>query len=172
MHTHSTLACLATAAMKLQKLFPQQCHTVQTKHNLHDSSNGHNKTAEIFPCFAQLLLKKISLKTSFSKENSEHQLQVWQLSFTVIHSTTLTLLAQQIICTQLRLKSHLISCDIITWWNSTYDMMKFALEYQKPINTIITNKELKLRKYELDNNNWRIVEDLVLVLEVRLLFPI
>ena len=51
-------------------------------------------------------------------------------------------------------------------------MMKFALEYQKPINTIITNKELKLRKYELDNNNWRIVEDLVLVLEVRLLFPI
>jgi hypothetical protein len=36
----------------------------------------------------------------------------------------------------------------------------------------MANKELKLRKYKLDNNDWRIVEDLVSVLEVRLLFSI
>ena len=46
--------------------------------------------------------------------------------------------------------------------------MQFALQYRKPIDTITANKELKLRKYELDNDDWRIVEDLVAVLEVRL----
>ena len=45
-------------------------------------------------------------------------------------------------------------------------MMWFALEYQEPIDTITANKELKLRKYELDNKDWRIIEDLVSVLEV------
>jgi hypothetical protein len=48
-----------------------------------------------------------------------------------------------------------------------YDMMCFALKYQQPIDSIIANKELKLRKYKLHNENWRIIEDLVAILEVR-----
>jgi hypothetical protein len=51
-------------------------------------------------------------------------------------------------------------------WNSTYDMMKFALTYREAIDKITADKSLKLRRYELDNNNWVIVEDLVSVLEV------
>ena len=45
-------------------------------------------------------------------------------------------------------------------------MIQFALEYREPIDTITENKELKLGKYELDNEDWRIIEDLVSVLEV------
>ena len=48
-------------------------------------------------------------------------------------------------------------------------MMQFALRYRQPIDSITANKDLKLRNYELDNNDWRIVEDLVAILEVRLL---
>ena len=46
-------------------------------------------------------------------------------------------------------------------------MMQFALEYRELIDTITVNKELKLRKYELDNEDWRIIKDLVSVLEVQ-----
>jgi hypothetical protein len=44
--------------------------------------------------------------------------------------------------------------------------MTFALKYQKPINIITADKSLKTRRYELDNDNWKIIEDLVAVLEV------
>jgi hypothetical protein len=46
-------------------------------------------------------------------------------------------------------------------------MLKFVLAYQLAIDTITADKRLKMRKYELDNNNWGIVEDLVSVLEVQ-----
>ena len=51
--------------------------------------------------------------------------------------------------------------------NILYDMMRFALKYRQPIDGITANKELKLRRYELDNEDWTIVEDLVAILEVR-----
>jgi len=45
-------------------------------------------------------------------------------------------------------------------------MMAFALEYRKPIDSITADKSLKLRKYELDNEGWGIIEQLVSVLQV------
>jgi len=87
----------------------------------------------------------------------------------IIYLTTIALPAWQTICIQLGFKPNLISHDVIIWWNSTYDMMEWALKYQQPINAIIANKELKLRKYELDNSDWTIIGDLVAVLEVSLL---
>ena len=45
-------------------------------------------------------------------------------------------------------------------------MMKFALTYREAIDKITADKSLKLRRYELDNNNWVIVEDLVSILQV------
>ena len=46
-------------------------------------------------------------------------------------------------------------------------MMKFALTYREAIDLITADKTLKLRWYELDNDDWVIVEDLVSILEVR-----
>jgi hypothetical protein len=45
-------------------------------------------------------------------------------------------------------------------------MMHFVLKYRKAIDKVTADKALKLRKYELDNDDWIIVEDLVSVLEV------
>lgn len=45
-------------------------------------------------------------------------------------------------------------------------MMRFVLLYRTAIDRITADKALKLRKYELDNDEWVIVEDLVSVLEV------
>jgi len=47
-----------------------------------------------------------------------------------------------------------------------YDMLHCALEYRQPIDIITADKTLKLRKFELDDEHWEIVADLVAVLEV------
>lgn len=95
-----------------------------------------------------------------------HIFQVWQLSFAIIHSTTIALPAWRRTCAELGLKVRLIPRDVVTRWNSTYDMMRFVLTYRKAIDKITADKTLKMRKYELDNDDWLIVEDLVAVLEV------
>jgi hypothetical protein len=46
-------------------------------------------------------------------------------------------------------------------------MLKFALAYRVAIDKVTADKGLKLRRYELDNDNWVIIEELVSVLEVR-----
>ena len=38
------------------------------------------------------------------------------------------------------------------------------------IDDITANRVLKLRKYELDDNNWKIISDLIQVLKVCLIF--
>jgi hypothetical protein len=45
-------------------------------------------------------------------------------------------------------------------------MLSFALIHRKPIDVITADKALKLCKFELDEEDWGIVGDLVTVLEV------
>jgi hypothetical protein len=39
-------------------------------------------------------------------------------------------------------------------------MAKAALNYHSAINDIMPNKSLKLRKFELDDDDWKIIGDL------------
>ena len=48
--------------------------------------------------------------------------------------------------------------DVTTRWNSTYNMLVFALEYRKAIDEFSGDREV--RKYELDEQEWEIVEQL------------
>ncbi|KDQ53983.1 hypothetical protein JAAARDRAFT_107628, partial [Jaapia argillacea MUCL 33604] len=84
-----------------------------------------------------------------------------QLAFAIIHSTTITLPTWQLACKSHGLPVCLIPCDIVTHWNSTCTMISFAIKYQLPIDAITADKSMKLRKYELDNDEWKILEDLV-----------
>lgn len=45
-------------------------------------------------------------------------------------------------------------------------MLQFALKYRPAIDAITAKKTLKLRRYELQDDEWKIVGDLVSVLEV------
>ena len=49
-------------------------------------------------------------------------------------------------------------------------MLNIALEYHKVINEITANKALKMRQYELDDEGWDIIKDLLRVLKVRYFF--
>jgi hypothetical protein len=45
-------------------------------------------------------------------------------------------------------------------------MLAFALRYRRAIDGITAQKALKLRKYELDSDDWQIITDLVSILDV------
>ena len=46
-------------------------------------------------------------------------------------------------------------------------MLRFAVKYRSAIDSLTADKSVKLRKYELDEDEWKIIRDLVSVLEVR-----
>jgi hypothetical protein len=51
------------------------------------------------------------------------------LSFAILRSTTLTLPAWNRLCQKHNLKVQRMPRDVVTWWNSTYTMLHFALAY-------------------------------------------
>jgi hypothetical protein len=58
--------------------------------------------------------------------------------------------------------------DVTTRWNSTYDMLNFALAFREALDTITGDKDMKLRKYEMDDEEWETAEQLRDVLKVSL----
>jgi hypothetical protein len=56
--------------------------------------------------------------------------------------------------------------DVRTRWNSTYDMLEFAVEHREAIDSITGNQRMKLRQYELAEEEWTIATKLRDVLKV------
>lgn len=56
--------------------------------------------------------------------------------------------------------------DVATRWNSTYDMLVFAIEYRKVLDTITSERDMKLCSYELSPEEWEITTHLCEVLKV------
>jgi hypothetical protein len=50
-------------------------------------------------------------------------------------------------------------------------MVCVAIKYREAIDDVTGNKLLKLRKYELEDEHWIILKDLVRVLKVSTWFP-
>jgi hypothetical protein len=60
--------------------------------------------------------------------------------------------------------------DVSTRWHSTYDMLNFALDYRVVLDSIIANRDMKLRQYELSREEWKTVGHLQSVLKVCSIF--
>jgi hypothetical protein len=69
---------------------------------------------------------------------------------------------------ELGLKVWMMPCDVPTRWNSTFDMLDFAINYRTAIDAVTSNRDLNLRKYELADDEWVIAENLRNTLEVRI----
>ena len=50
--------------------------------------------------------------------------------------------------------------DVTTRWNSTFDMLNFAIEYQAAIDKITGDRTTELRDLELNNADWKIAQQL------------
>jgi hypothetical protein len=55
--------------------------------------------------------------------------------------------------------------DASTRWNSTFDMLNFALDYRVAIDGITSNRDLNLCKYKLEDDEWAVAERLCDTLE-------
>ncbi|PPQ85856.1 hypothetical protein CVT24_006134 [Panaeolus cyanescens] len=50
--------------------------------------------------------------------------------------------------------------DVATRWNSSLDMIEFACRYRAAIDEVTSQRDLGLRDYELDNQEWDILAEL------------
>ena len=59
--------------------------------------------------------------------------------------------------------------DMITRWNSTYDMLSFAIKYRQAIEDITSERKNNLWQFELTEGEWAIASELSDVLKVRVM---
>ncbi|KAG1849786.1 hypothetical protein C8R48DRAFT_564590, partial [Suillus tomentosus] len=67
-----------------------------------------------------------------------------KLGFKIIHSTTKLLPAWNDILSELQMKPSMLPRDVSTCWNSTYDMLEYALNHRKVIDAVSQRRELGL----------------------------
>lgn len=90
------------------------------------------------------------------------------MAYAIKNSTTIILPRWHAVLDELELKSRMMPRDVTTRWNSTYDMLEFALTFRDALDAITGEKEMKLRKYEMDEDEWEIASQLCEVLKVSL----
>jgi len=56
--------------------------------------------------------------------------------------------------------------DVSTRWNSTFDMLEFAIRYRVALDAMTAVREFDLRRYELASAEWNIATELQDVLKV------
>ena len=56
--------------------------------------------------------------------------------------------------------------DVAMRWNSTLDLLEYALEHRKAIVLVTQRRELGLWDLELTDEEWAIIEQLQIVLKV------
>lgn len=84
----------------------------------------------------------------------------------VVHSSTILLPAYKKRVAEFKLPERLIPRNVKTRWNSTYEMLKVAVEYRKVVDAMCADRNLELRKFELSSREWTIARQLTDVLKV------
>jgi len=71
------------------------------------------------------------------------------IAFTMKNSTTILLPAWDKTLSTHGLSACIMLWDVPTCWNSTFDMLEFAIHYRVAIDTMTTVCKFNLQKYEL-----------------------
>ncbi|KAJ6561196.1 hypothetical protein DFH09DRAFT_921392 [Mycena vulgaris] len=92
-------------------------------------------------------------------------LQLRRIAYTIVNSTTLVKPRWEAILQEVNLSQRLMPRDVSTRWNSMYDMLVFALQYRKAVDSLTGDRKLDLRIYEMDDAEWLVAQQLADVLE-------
>jgi hypothetical protein len=93
-------------------------------------------------------------------------LQLRRIAYAIVNSTTLVKPRWEAVLQEVNLSQRLMLRDVSTRWNSTYDMLVFALQYRKAVDSLTGDRKLDLRIYEMDDAEWLVAQQLADVLEV------
>ena len=64
---------------------------------------------------------------------------------------------------EMKLKVTNMPCDMLTWWNSIFDMLEYVLNHHDVVDAVTQDYVLELRKYELDDGKWALLEHVLKV---------
>ena len=92
--------------------------------------------------------------------------QLHKLLFALVNSTTILLPVWKVCLVELDCAVRIMPRDVQTRWNSTYDMLQFAVRYKDAIKMITSDLANGLQKYKLNDDKWLIVKELVATLKV------
>lgn len=87
------------------------------------------------------------------------------------NSTTILLPAWEMMLSTHGLSTHMMPCDVSTHWNSTFNMLEFAIQYHVAIDAMTAVHGFNLWKYELVPDEWKIAIELQDILRVSTCFP-
>ncbi|KAG1900157.1 uncharacterized protein F5891DRAFT_952567, partial [Suillus fuscotomentosus] len=93
-----------------------------------------------------------------------------KLGFKIIHSTVKLLPAWHEILEALKMRVTTLPWDVSTCWNSTFDMVEYALRNREAIDAVTQRQDLGLRQLELTDHEWVIAEQLQDILKDATLF--
>ena len=86
--------------------------------------------------------------------------QLRKIAFALKNSTTILLPKWYQTLAAHNLPQHMMPHDVLTRWNSTYDMLNFAVTYCPAIDMMTAARDLGLRNYELDGAEWKLAAEL------------
>ncbi|KAH7919571.1 hypothetical protein BV22DRAFT_1022769, partial [Leucogyrophana mollusca] len=75
-----------------------------------------------------------------------------KIAFKIVHSTTLLLPAWEALLEELEMSVRLMPRDMATRWNSTFDMLDFALEYRGALDKITDRVKLGLGSFSMNEH--------------------
>jgi hypothetical protein len=93
--------------------------------------------------------------------------QLRKVAFAIKNSTTIILPQWFTVLQELKVAKQMMPRDVKTRWNSTFNMLDFAVEHITAIDTITGDRDMKLRQYELSEDDWDMARQLRNVLKVR-----
>lgn len=99
----------------------------------------------------------------------DFETQLRKSAFAIKNSSTLILPKWFLILSDLDLDPRMVPRDVRTRWNSTFDMLNFAVEYRDALDAITGDRDMKLRQYELSEEDWKVATQLRDVLKVSFL---
>jgi hypothetical protein len=116
----------------------------------------------------RLMLVKVHIESKLYiiDHNSPYTSQLCKTAFAIKNSSTIILPCWYEIFKELELGACMMPWDVLTRWNSTFNMLMFAIDYCLAINTIIAECSIKLHDYELRKEKWKLAKELYEVLKV------
>jgi len=93
-------------------------------------------------------------------------IQLCKLTSKIVNSSTILLPAWKSMLEELKQMISIMLHNIITWWNLTYDLLEYALKHQRAMDKMTQDQALDLRKFDLGDHEWELIEQLRNMLKV------
>ena len=76
------------------------------------------------------------------------------MAYAIKNSSTIILPRWFAVLEDLSLSARMTPHDVSTQWNSTFDMLDFAVNYSAALDTITSECDMKLWQFELSEEDW------------------